>query len=227
MANYEININLLDGTAQKLLAGGYSLYAFKGVKGPKGGMPMVWFKTRNFLANVSVKWSEVYGAYISNHEVLKPNVTVTAQKTFDNVDLGQIVTIQNAGGDGDVTKGGEAGAITISNNSGIPFTTGISQRNEQGGVMPMCAFPLHGMDTDVITPLEKVLLIFATKSVNTGTVIKQAFGEGLMLDMTTKADMPVSVTYEIDKGWDCGTQTICTQIDNEQDVIHHLIVSPG
>jgi len=225
MTNYEIDIELLGDTAQALLDGGYSLYAFKAVKGPKGGRPLVWFKTNDFLATVSVRWFEVYGAYISNEQMLKPNVTVKAQKSFPKLDLGQIVTIKDAGGDGEVSTGGESGAITIANNSGVQFVTGISQQNDDGGVTAMCAFPLHGTDSDVITPIERVILMFATTAVNTGTVIEQAFGKGLMFDMTTKAGAPVSVKYDIDAGWDFGTQTICTNIGFDENLIHLLVLS--
>jgi hypothetical protein len=227
MANYEIEIELLNTTPEQLLEGNYSLYAFKAVSSPSEGSPLVWFKTNNFLHNMSVKWSEMYGAYIANEQKIEPNVVIEAKTEFPSVDLGDIVKIEDRGGDGQVISGGQASAITIENISGTAFVTGISQQNSDGKNTALCAFPLHGHGSDVIIPIEKVLLMFAAAPVNTAAVVEQAFSEGLLFDMTSvKAGEPVSVKFDIDAGWDCGKQTICTNVGFEENLLPLLILPP-
>ncbi|MET0396678.1 MAG: hypothetical protein ABW277_07640 [Longimicrobiaceae bacterium] len=227
MAAYEIKIDLVGDTAEQLLEGKYSLYAFKAVTGPSGGTPLVWFQTNNFLSKVSVQWSEVYGAYISNDQQLKPNVLIEAEQDFSPVDLNQTVTITDSGGDGTVTTGGNPLGITIENKSTTKFITGIMQESTNGGVSAMCAFPLHGKGSDVIIPIEQVLLMFSQDPVNTGTVIEQAFSEGVLFNMTTVPGQPVSVSYDMDSGWDFGNQPICTNVGFQEDLIPLLVLPPS
>lgn len=78
------------------------------------------------------------------------------------------------------------------------MTCGISQM-VAGSAKPMCAFPLSGSDLDVFAPIEKVFLMFATKQVNTGTVIEQSFGQGVFIDLTAQNSR--NLTYDIDAGW--------------------------
>ena len=224
MDTYTINIQLLNDTSNQLITGNYALYAFKAASGPGQGVPLVWFQTNNFLAQMTLTWTEQYGAYISTQQIL-PEAVISATNTFSPVLLGDTLTISDAGGDGSISTGGESDGITIDNQSTRLFTTGLSQMNATGSMTPTCAFPLHGTNSDVIVPEEQVLLLFSSQTVQTGAVIEKAFSEGLLFDMTGLQNGSVSVSYDIDGGWDFGTQTICTNVLFE-DPLLPLLINP-
>ncbi|MER5551141.1 hypothetical protein ABT001_05535 [Streptomyces sp. NPDC002793] len=118
------------------------------------------------------------------------------------------------------TVGGTPGAtrrITVDNDTTRPFTTGIAQLNhvEAGPAAkatPLAAFPLHGMNLDFFTPVEKVLLMFATAVIETSTIVEQAFGPGLLVDLTGAAQR--EVTYDVDHGWGPDEPNWTTTVDS-------------
>jgi hypothetical protein len=199
---YEIDITMSPATVTALVDGNFNLYGFKAVQTTQGGgAPLVWFQLpRNDYSTLTqVIWSVQYQAYTSRSKII-PNGKVTASFSTE-IDLGQTLSVVD-GGTGDVTKGGPKQAVSISNTTTTQFTCGISQRAADGSTNPMCAFPLYGQHLDVIAPIEKVLLIFSTTPVNTGTVIEQAYSPGVLVDLTSSNER--TVAYDINKGWSWG-----------------------
>lgn len=198
--NYAVHIKMSDDTVNKLQDGGYSLYGFKAVQTSlKGGAPLVWFQTQKFSLTTDVKWQSQFQAYTSRSEI-KPNVRIDSSASYD-ADLGQTLQVTGTGGTGVVVQGGTPGAITIANMTQPPtdFTCGISQQRGAGEMSQLCAFPLYGTGTDVMAPVEKVLLMFATQQVDTGTVIYKAYSQGILIDLTGTTEREVS--YDITQGW--------------------------
>jgi len=89
---------------------------------------------------------------------------------------------------------------------------------------PLCAFPLFGNNMDVIIPIEKVLLMFSTTPVNTGTVIEQSYGSGLLIDLT--AENHRSVGYDINKGWSWGGYSWAQSVPPSAELVPLLIEPP-
>jgi len=220
MANYEIDITMSTTTVDELKNEGYALYAFKAVQtASKGGAPLVWFKTTSFLTSTSVTWEEEYQAYISTDEIVA-NGVVTAT-TYCEIDLAQTANVtQNGNISG--SAGGTANAISLFNQGNAPWTAGISQLS--GGVAnPMCAIPLHGNGLDVIAPIEKVLLMFTSNTVNTGTVVYKSYSQGALIDLTTGQQRAVS--FDIDNGWSWGTSTWAKAVPANESLVPLLITS--
>jgi hypothetical protein len=198
---YEIDVTMSPDTVTALVEGNFNLYAFKAVQATQGGgAPLVWFQLppEDYSTRTQVVWEVQYQAYTSRSKII-PNGKVTASFST-NIDLGQTLNVV-AGGTGDVTKGGPRQAVSVNNTTTTQFTCGISQRAGTA-TNPMCAFPLYGQHLDVIAPIEKVLLMFSTKPVNTGTVIEQAYSPGVLVDLTSSNERTVS--YDINKGWSWG-----------------------
>lgn len=217
---YEIDISLTQATVDALKNSGFALYAFKAVKSTvSGGAPLVWFRTTAMLTSMKVKWEETYQAYISTDEIIA-NGSISASTSCD-VDLGQTAYVSATGGLSPA-NGGTDGAIAILNQGAHPWTTGISQLNN-GKASPMCAIPLFGNMLDVIVPIEKVLLMFASNTVNTGTVIYKAYSAGVMVDLTASNTRPVS--FDINAGWSWGGGTWAQQIPANADLVPLLITS--
>ena len=220
MATYEVDISMNAATVDALKTSGFALYGFKAVQSSvTGGAPLVWFKTTSFLTTTEVTWQEQYQAYISTDEIIA-NGVINAS-TYCDIDLEQTANVtQN--GNMSPSSGGTSGAVSILNQGTAPWTAGISQLTN-GKANPMCAIPLYGKMLDVIAPIEKVLLMFASNTVNTGTVIYKAYSEGAMIDLTGSPDR--SVTFDINQGWSWGGATWAKTIQANADLVPLLITN--
>ena len=197
-ADYSVAVAMNQNTVDMLSQGAFNLYAFKAVQGAGNGAPTVWFKSTNFSLETDVQWQVAYQAYTSKTQIV-PNGQIKASAPYD-IDLKQTLNVTSTTGTGAVdTSTGTTGAISIFNQTTTQFTCGISQQQADGTFGPMCAFPLYGNNLDVIAPIEKVLLMFSTNPVNTGTVVYQAYSQGLMIDLTGATERKVS--YDINNGW--------------------------
>lgn len=214
---YEIDITMAQATVDKLTDNGYQLFAFKGVQSNAGGgQPVIWFTSTDFGKSTKVKWSEQYQGYTTRSAIVSRG-SITGANAY-NMNLNQTLDVNDKSGTGVVVNGGSLHAISIENRSGVPFTSGISQTLSTGDTNPLCAFPLFGTSTLQIAPIEKVLLMFATNSLNTGTVIFNAFTIGVLIDLTSSNQRQVS--YDIDSGWDYGNNGW------GQDVTNNAFLAP-
>lgn len=215
---YQVNISMSSETVQALIKHNYNLYGFKAVQSSiGGGAPLVWFKTQDFSVETVIEWEKQYEAYTSK-DVIIPNGRIRSSFSA-SINLGQTLLVE-AGGIGQVVNGGQPQAISIQNNTSVSFTCGISQRQE-GVASPICAFPLFGNNLDVIAPIEKVLFMFSTTPVNTGTVIEQAYGPGILIDMTS--DNQRYVEYDINQGWSWGGYSWAQQVPPSSNLVPLLI----
>jgi hypothetical protein len=203
--NYRISIAMDQTTADTLTDNEFSLYVFKAVQGSGKGAPVVWFSSQDIGLATSIDWSESYQAYTSRTEVIAAGATITADNSYDSV-LGGVLTVTEKIGTGAMTDGGDPRGISIINSTDTQFVCGISQL-QNGVYAPIAAFPLFGNNEDLLVPVEKVFLMFATRTVDTGTVIEKSFSSGMMIDLTgatpdAKGVVGRQVTYDLNKGWD-------------------------
>jgi hypothetical protein len=215
---YQVTISMTAQTVSQLLAAGFFLYGFKAVQtSMAGGSPVVWFATQEFSATTTVNWQEQYQAYTSNSQII-PGGGITASFAA-SITLGQTLNVE-AGGVGDVTSGGPSTAISILNTVSTPFTCGISEL-QGANYNALCAFPLFGNNEDVIAPIERVFLMFSTQPVNTGTVIEQSYGPGILIDLT--ASNQRTVNYDINTGWSWGGGSWAQMFPPNSDMVPMLI----
>ncbi|HEX8432128.1 MAG TPA: hypothetical protein VF625_12620, partial [Longimicrobium sp.] len=203
--NYRVSITMQQATANTLTDNGFSLYAFKAVQGTGKGAPVVWFSSQDIGLATTIDWSESYQAYTSRTEVIAAGATITADNSYDS-DLGGILTVNETIGTGAVTEGGDPRGISINNTTETQFVCGISQL-QNGVYAPIAAFPLFGLNENLLVPVEKVFLMFATRTLDTGTVIEKAFSSGMMIDLTgatpdAKGVVSRQVAYDVNTGWD-------------------------
>ncbi len=212
---YEGEISMSQETVTDLHNGGFTLYGFKAVKTPQqGGAPLVWIRTTAYLNVTQINWQENYRAYISSTEISANTQIVVKNDVY--VDFGQTAVVSD---DGMMTV--VSNTITINNQGTQPWTCGISHQLAGGGFTPICAFPLHNRSADVIAPIEKVLFMFATINVNTGTVIYQVDSSGLLIDLTQSQTR--AVTFGIDAGWSWGTGTWAKEYPPSTSLVPLLI----
>jgi hypothetical protein len=209
---YEVTINMTAETVSQLLAAGFFLYGFKAVQASiTGGSPVVWFATQEFSATTMINWQEQYQAYTSNSQII-PGGDIVASFAA-GITLGETLNV-TAGGVGDVTSTGLPTAISILNTCGISELQGTTYN-------ALCAFPLFGNNEDVIAPIEKVFLMFSTQPVDTGTVIEQSYGPGILIDLT--ASNQRTVNYDINAGWNWGGFSWAQQFPPNSNLVPLLI----
>ncbi len=221
---YQVNISMSQDTVTELSAQGFNLYGFKAVKTTAGGgAPLVWFQTTTFGLTTSVNWTEQYQAYTTGSQAIT-NGIITATNAYD-IGLQQTLDVTSTTGVGSVnTLSGTANAISILNKTSTPFTCGISQM--QGSVAtPLCAFPLNGNMLDVIAPIELIILMFATTTIDTGSVVYQAFSQGILLDLTSEPTTPCS--FDINNGWAWGGGPNGQAIQAQANLVPFLIQPAG
>lgn len=222
MTERKITIQMDQKTVENLVDSGFSLYAFKAVKSSiKGGAPLVWFQTTNYSTKTDIRYETNYSAFTSKVTHLKDGTEVTASATY-GVDLGDVLNVTSSAGMGDVTREGEAGTISILNKTNTQFTCGISQESSEGSTQ-LCALPLFGNNLDVMVPIEKVLLTFATNSVDTGSVIYRAYAPSLMVDLTGETER--TVTYDLNRNWQANAEGWARRIPVNADLVPLLIES--
>ncbi|AQR60923.1 hypothetical protein BZG35_04090 [Brevundimonas sp. LM2] len=217
---YVIEISLPSDTVTALKGEKFALHGFKAVKSRIGGAaPLVWFSDPSFLTTTKVAWTEQYQAYISDTKIISDG-TIVASAAAD-ITLGQTANV-DVDGNLETVSEGTASAISILNESSTQYTAGISQK-VAGSANPMCAIPLHGNMLDVVVPIEKVLLTFASRTVNTGTVIYKAYAPSLLIDLTEKSTRKVN--FDINEGWSWDDGTWATPIKAQADLVPLLIHS--
>lgn len=217
---YSIVITMSQTTVDSLSAGGFSLFGFKAVKATTNGGPLVWFQTGDYDTTTPIGWEETYEAYVSNTEI-DTGVTIDASNSLP-INLGQTLDVNDPKGTGVVKDGGLSEGISILNDTSAPFTCGISQ-TQGGTTTPLCAFPLFGNGLDVIVPIEKVLLTFASSPIDTGTVIEQAFAQGFLIDLTDAPSQSRAVNFDINKGWSNGGFTWAQVVPPQSSLLPLLI----
>ncbi|MFA6373256.1 MAG: hypothetical protein WCW68_11570 [Methanothrix sp.] len=224
---YKIVVELDETTLKQLDQDKFSLYAFKGVETKNGGgQPVLWFRMNDFGPRTEISWTESYQAYWSNYKEITNDLQIGISGEKE-IDLGQYFDV-NDNGTSEVNGGGPVSQITIRNQGNKPRNCGLSQKALNGGFSPLCVFPLHGTNRDAIMPKLSVLLIFESQLFETSTVYMQAFGKGLLVDLTNESSHQRQVSYEINHGWDWGQKPWASIIDQGAPLDKSLItVNPN
>ena len=230
MVDYQVTIAMNANTLTNLVNGNYSLYGFKAVQTTQiGGLPLVWLRMDEYFENSVIEWNGQYQAYTSNSEIVANGRVVVGFSA--DISLGQMLNVA-ADGTGAVVGGGPSTAITITNSTAALFTCGLSEMANMI-TNPISAFPLDGNKMDDFTPVEKLLLIFSTNQMKTGTAINYiydrvslaAYSPGILIDLTSENQR--AVTFDINAGWSWGEGTWASQVPSSSDLVPLLIEPPA
>jgi hypothetical protein len=175
MPRDEIVIVMDAGTVSSLTASGFLLHAAHQVPDAK---PVPWLATRDYATNTAVAFTVQYRACAF-------------------VELGQVVTYDQCL----VSDDGVPGAITLYNASGGIRACSVDVVVNGVDCGTLWTGELLAEMKAVITPKERVLLVFATEPVDLGVVITRTSGPCLSVDMTGAPDNTRTVTYKQGEGW--------------------------
>jgi hypothetical protein len=193
---YSVTITMSTATVQALAASNYALYGLRGVESSDAAaLPLVWLRTQAYALSTRLQYTGALQAYTSM-SALAPGALIDVGFAASTA-TGQLLTVDAADGSGDVTGDGAPGAVSILNATNRAFACGVC---EDSG--PVCAMPLYGDGLQLIAPVPKVFLMFATTPMWLGTAIALSTGPGVLIDQTGEADR--AVRFDINDGWSAG-----------------------
>ncbi len=220
--SYTLNIMIDPQTVVALRTAGYSLYGFKAIQSASsGGAPTVWFEDDQYMQSTDIVWQGDYRAYSSKTPVI-PNAVVMPNVSLD-VTPGQML-ICDVGGNATVKTGVSQRNISLLNRSSQQITAGISEE-VNGQISPICAFPLFGNMLDTVAPIEKVLLMFSTEELGTGTILERSMCASILVDLTGTTSR--SVNFDINTGWSANGASWAQNLPAFTDIASVLIEETG
>lgn len=224
-SQFKVNVTMTGESVRTLQELGYSLFGFRVVQAAKSAKPVAWFKSDFFELTNVIDWMEEYEAYTSRSQVI-PRGHIDTAASYP-IDLGEVLEVNNPMGIGEVSHaGGTDGAICILNKTSQRMTCGIAQGTPDGAINPICAFPLLGNNMDEIIPIQKIFLMFSSRPLNTGVVLEQSYGPGILIDLTGVSSR--SVKYDADSGWTWDNQADwATSYPPNQDLVPLLVQPMG
>lgn len=236
-----IHITMSSETVQKLKNNNTQLHGFKAVKAFGQGFPLIWFTTDSYLVRTTVDWIEDYQAYITTQLDLQPGdiiapcpVQAKVSPIMSNlsdkniiacasqvVNLGEQMIVDRYGNTS-VMLGNNKDSISIVNQAQMQWSAGLSQAVVSDlEYSPLCAFSLYGGYSLVITPQQKVLLMFSSQVEKAGTIVTRSFGPSILVNLTGVQSR--DLTYDIYQGWGPTDQTWAEIIPVNSDLQPLLI----
>ncbi len=227
-ATYEVDISLSVPTLNALTKGGYYLYILLATRITDGAArPTIWGAKQALSMATTITWPAAISVYTSTTPMVSGKAVSVGFKA--PIAGGQTLEVA-AAGIGTVMDGGPASMITIDNKVSNPFVTGFARADAAGDQMPVFAAPLYGKQSIQAFPLPQALLNFTTKKYAPGTILDSiqpasepaaAFGQSLLIDMTTAKKRQVS--YDINNGWDWNKESWAKTIPANADLTRILI----
>jgi hypothetical protein len=219
MASYSITVSMSAETVSQLRANGYVLFGLNGVQTTSpSGSPLIWFSVDNYLEQNQLAWQDNFQAYISTDQIVPGGVILDAEAV--DIDLGETAVVA-ADGTMSVSDEGPDNAITVQNQSGSQWTSGVSQQFGGDDINPIFATPLFANMAILAAPSEQVLLMFASMPMPAGTVVTTCAGTACLIDLSQTQSVPV--TFDIVNGWSWDDGAPVSSIDAGTDLQSVLI----
>lgn len=222
---YGLDIKIDPETLKSIHETGLKLYVFKAAEcsPAKGAKPLVWQIYESINEETNLGWKVNYGAYFSTIEMSKD--ANYSSITSRPISLGQTLVI-DMNEDASVENKGREGAITIADDTvDKNYTCGISQPDKDGKMNPMCAVPLKHKLSDIIIPIEKIALIFASDIKQIGSVYEYAISDGVIIDFTNINNR--TATFDLSKEivWSVTDSGSPGEIINRGDDMGKLLIT--
>ena len=181
--SHAVTISMPPDSAQRLRAWGFHLFVFKAVRTPRANaMPVIWHEPR-YAETTVIRWTSEVQAYASHGSPAPVKPGQTLRVTPDAVQ---------------VVDDGVLDAVSIANETRTPLIAGLMQEVD-GTLRNFCAVRMAPATLEMLTPLEQVVLMFATEVLDTGRVLHQALGPTLWVDLTGVRER--AVAYDVNAGW--------------------------
>ncbi|MGG2461720.1 hypothetical protein ACO0M4_18200 [Streptomyces sp. RGM 3693] len=199
----------------------YTLYGFKAVKTSGDAEPVVWFADNSYSTNTDITWHTEYQAYASPFAQSGPISTYHPE----DIELGETFKVEDKKCLGSVIGDPDPKQpITVTNRVlSTKFRVGIAQKpSVRDEFRPLCTSTMIADGTNAFMPVERVLLIFATKEIDEGAVITKAFSAGVLIDLTGAEKRTVSFSTQNSWKWDEKAKW-AKKITQDDPITQHLV----
>jgi len=204
MTAYNVSINLDNETSRALTRHGFSMHIFKGVKSAniRGALPTLWFSTNDFSNNhINVAWEsrdDSYGGYFSEAKLQSGEII---QPSFEHpMTVGDVMTYNN-GAPSVSTKGGAEGSFTFVSDKTSEIISGLLEKNPNRKLTPICAFPQFSTINNLVSPYEKILILFTENDLNISTAVSITLSVSISIKLSIVYPS-AEIAFNINKGWD-------------------------
>ena len=189
MVTYSVTVSIDQVTRTYLKGHAYSMYVFKGINAGAGAVSTVWETiTGSQLydqAENKISWTENF--YIGETQIQAQNgATITGGNPYTGassspavIQLNRLYTYGDIDWNKNPTEGVNNKSFAIQNKPHKTNNFYVSQ-HESGKYIVVQSIPgASGIGT--FEPVEKIAVILATQSHNTGTLITQTYSPGLIV----------------------------------------------
>lgn len=249
-----VTVAMPTATVTALACSGARLYAFRAVRASAAACPLVWM-VLPYSQHTALEHCTGLDAYTcpAPAEPGRPvRVGFTAPITTGQTlavapgGTGQVTQTGPASAlairnDTEERFGCGLGTRTISGNGGATTSAMLSDATAaetrtaglvtplvpaRPATLPYCHLPLNGQTLQILTPLDRILLMFATRIIDPGTPADSFYGPGtfspgIVLDLAPA--MARSVSYQIDHGWSWEQDTWARAVPAGTPLKEHLI----
>jgi hypothetical protein len=176
----------------------------------------VWLRLPVVANDIVIECGTQLQAYTST-DVNTPETPIHVSFATD-IAIGQILTVNSKQGTGEVKADGEPQLVSILNQTGAAFATGISSgHNFSKDIVRMCTMPLFGSDLKVLLPTVKAFLMVSGATVEVGTVLTHSSGPGVIVELSE--DHERTLSYDIDAGWSWGGGAWASSVPPTTDLV--------
>jgi hypothetical protein len=213
---YSVIVNFSNNdTVVALNKGNYSMCCFLACNpgSSKGGYPLCWNVTTQFLASVRVLWYDELIAYCSS-STLKDNSSIFVPQPLCDVKnfacnesaVSRMIAVKERmiiGPYGSTTvKTNPNCNVGIVNNSSTPCVAGLGIKGSSGFYSGICGFNLYRNSPLGLKPVNSILLaIGMVTAITQNMAVGSLAQSGILIDVSKSSTQSQSMSYDINTGW--------------------------
>ena len=231
---FSLKISMEQGTYNELEKYNRNLIIMKAVGSSEGkatssARPLAWIclAPNDYGKTINMSWEESYAVYTSTDKIVA-GAQINVSNPYE-ITLGQTLRLTKPNGIGVVENEGEAGSVTIYNpfpqNPGdLDLICGLMQAQNSKPPSQLCAFPLFPKSAEIIAPINKVFVTFASDIKKVGAVVERCKHDGIMLEYKDGETLR-EVEFDIKKGFKVDQRGPCEEIPAIKNLSEILILS--
>ncbi|MNQ50795.1 hypothetical protein D3C85_647540 [compost metagenome] len=231
-----LTINFSQETVELLNREKYTLCCFLACESVNASSftPLCLNVTKEFLKSVLIEWEFNLCSYLSTSVIADNKIIYIAplealiskstaksksvtSSTYE-VALQQRMLIENYGSVSIDAKN-TLENVLIQNDSNTAYATGICvYNNTDEQYYGNCVFNTYGNHNIRVAPVNKAFLMFSSQDIQNNTVIFYSENPGILVDLNAGQDNSLTISYDINTGWNSNEQAWATQYPSVTDL---------
>ncbi|SFF23418.1 hypothetical protein SAMN05216251_11016 [Actinacidiphila alni] len=199
-ASHTIDLRLPAATVRALTAGGFRLCLMHAVRcDTADGVPLVWATTSAYAPTTELTWSAVPYGYAATGR--RTDGSPGGARDVRQVAPGQVLDVAANALTSIDPLPGDPRLVTVRSTGPTAMACGAAEVPPDGAEVPApyCCFPLYAGTFVFLAPVPRVALAFTALPLAAGTAVNHLPGPAVLADVGGIG--PVSLMFDIDKGW--------------------------